>query len=135
MTDLNFPILEYNDPTNYKENGLRHGEEYRVEIKELFEIRKELLLKKNPKIEPMLKDFAVEQLEISSRFAPNITKELKFISNGANLPIEDLVLLNNYTDFRDIELPDEGCSTIHSVNSIDCVSAKPGICTVVPKSI
>ena len=124
MTDLNFPILDYKDPSEYRKNGLMHGEEFRREIKELLEIRKELLLLKNPRIRPHLKEMAKEQYEFSFKFNSDVSTEMKAIAFGANIPLEDLVLLNNYTDFRDISLPEEGCSTIQSVNTIDSVSGQ-----------
>ena len=44
---------------------------------------------------------------------------MKGIAKGAEVSLEDIVILNNYTDFRDIPLPDEGCSTLHVRNEAD----------------
>ena len=43
---------------------------------------------------------------------PLLVEELRGISEGSGLSPEGLVVLNNYTDFRDISLPDEGCSVV-----------------------
>ena len=60
-----------------------------------------------------------KQLEVSEQFSPEITSEMKGIAKGAGVSLEDIVILNNYTDFRDIPLPDEGCSTLHVRNEAD----------------
>ena len=55
---------------------------------------------------------ALKQFDESKKFDASLTDELIGLSEGASIPIEDIVLLNNYTDFRDIQLTDEGCSTV-----------------------
>ena len=37
-------------------------------------------------------------------------KNVRGYVRGAGISIADLVVLNNYTDFRDIQVPDQGCS-------------------------
>ena len=71
------------------------------------------MLAKNPALLRKLDELALEQLKLSRTFAPHIVEEIEGIAAGANLTLTDLVILNNYTDFRDISLPDEGCSTVH----------------------
>ena len=71
------------------------------------------MLAKNPKLAPKLDELAMEQFHMSKKFAPHLASELQGIAKGAGLTIPDLVVLNNYTDFRDIILPEEGCSTVH----------------------
>ncbi len=124
MNDCNFPIILYKPGNNFKNNGVAHGEEFREQIKELFQIRKNLLLEKNPSIKNNIQSLALQQLEETRTFSPDITDEMEGISQGSLLKIEDIVLLNNYTDFRDILLPDEGCSTIQSINSLDSLSGQ-----------
>lgn len=113
MTDFGFPIIKYEKDKTFNEWGLFHGEEFRNGIRELVSIRKELMLQKNPSLKKNLTSLAHQQLEVTRSFSPNITSELEGIAKGSDLPIEDIVILNNYTDFRDIQLPDEGCSTVH----------------------
>ena len=113
MKDLNFPIFEYKKGQSLFHSGIQHGEEFRDSIKELSEIRRELMLKKNPNLSTQLSSLAAQQWDINKKFMPKIHKELEGICQGANVSKEDIVILNNYTDFRDITLPDEGCSTIY----------------------
>ncbi len=131
MKNLNFPLIKYTvphdtkDPLNvYRHFGFIHGETFREAIKELVEIRKELMLKKNPKLAIKLDDLAHKQFVASEKFAPHLARELEAIAMGANLTLTDLVILNNYTDFRDIILPDEGCSTIHSQNEKEALTGQ-----------
>ena len=112
-TNCMFPYIEYAQGKSNKEWGLAHGEEFRKAIAELTEIRRHLMLAKNPKLEKKLDELAMEQFNHSKKFAPHLTDELEGIAKGAGLTIPDLVVLNNYTDFRDIILPEEGCSTVH----------------------
>ena len=39
-----------------------------------------------------------------------MSDELAGIGEGSNISITDLVILNNYTDFRDIQIENQGCS-------------------------
>lgn len=112
-TNCQFPIIQYTPGKNNLEWGLAHGEEFRNAIKELASIRRSLMLEKSMDVLPKLDQLAHEQLELSRKFAPHLVQELVGIAQGANLSITDLVILNNYTDFRDISLPEEGCSSVH----------------------
>jgi len=123
-TDQNFPIINYDLNKSSYQNGVFHGEEYRQGIQELFKIRKNLLLNKNQKLRPYLKDLARQQWNISSQYAPKLIEELQGITDGSGLTKEDLVILNNYTDFRDINLPDEGCSTVHIKTKNNSISGQ-----------
>ncbi len=113
MTDQNFPILEYPSGQHPLEWGRMHGESYRLGIEELVEIRFGLMREKNPALSPAhIQSLAGEQWSATKQFAPELIDELKGISEGSGLSPEQIVLLNNYTDFRDIQLPDEGCSAV-----------------------
>lgn len=117
MNIENFPILEFNSNQTPSERGHIHGETLRAGIKELATIRKELAFNKNTQIKKRFKELALEQLEKNRIFDPNLTEELEAIAKSSNTNIEDLVMLNNYTDFRDLEIPnDEGCSTVSIKN-------------------
>jgi isopenicillin-N N-acyltransferase-like protein len=113
MKDSDFPIITYPASLLSKQRGELHGETHRNGIKELAEIRRELMLAKNPKLSKNLKELALEQFEITKRFDLDQAEEINGIARGAGISLESAVILNNYTDFRDIELPEEGCSTIH----------------------
>lgn len=112
-TNCMFPYIKYQSGKSNYDWGLAHGEEFRIAIAELTEIRRHLMLSKNPKLANKLDELAMEQFHYSKKFAANIASEIEGIAKGAGLTLPDLVVLNNYTDFRDIILPDEGCSTIH----------------------
>jgi isopenicillin-N N-acyltransferase-like protein len=112
-TNCMFPYIQYQKSKSSKEWGLSHGEEFKTAIKELAEIRKGLMLAKNPALAKKLDELALLQFNFSNKFAPHITEELAGIATGSGLTITDIVILNNYTDFRDIILPEEGCSTVH----------------------
>jgi isopenicillin-N N-acyltransferase-like protein len=112
-TNCMFPFIQYQQGKSSYDWGLAHGEEFRIAIGELAEIRRNLMLAKNPRLSKRLDELAMEQFEFSRKFAPNIAKEIEGITKGAALTLSDLVVLNNYTDFRDIILPEEGCSTVH----------------------
>lgn len=116
-TDCGFPIIEYEKGKSFREWGRMHGESYRGAIKELYEIRRELMLNKNPALEKNIIPLADEQLEATRKYAPQLTEELEGIADGSGLTSDQIVILNNYTDFRDIELPEEGCSTVHISNN------------------
>lgn len=115
-TNQNFPHIKYDKNKDHYQWGLSHGEEFKQAIKELVSIRLELMLAKNPLLKNKIKELAYEQWDVSQNFSPYISKEIKGIADGSGLNIEDIIILNNYTDFRDIELKDEGCSTIYSKN-------------------
>jgi isopenicillin-N N-acyltransferase like protein len=112
LKDFGFPYIEYDPQKSPKQWGQKHGEEYREGITQLFNIRKELMLAKSPHLGPYLEPLAKEQWKVTSQFAPHIAEELEGIAEGAALTLTDIIILNNYTDFRDIELPEEGCSTV-----------------------
>lgn len=114
--DCNFPLIKYEPSTEHLNHvawGLQHGEEFKAPIKELVEIRRDLMLAKNPSIKDHLDQLAHAQLENTRTFAPKICEEIVAIAKASGLTIAEIVILNNYTDFRDLTLPEEGCSTIH----------------------
>jgi isopenicillin-N N-acyltransferase-like protein len=110
--DCNFPRIKYYSNQSPYDRGFSHGKAYKESIKELVDIRKGLMLEKSPNLEPHLDQLARKQWEISRELANDLAQEIKGIADGAEATITDIVILNNYTDFRDIELPEEGCSTI-----------------------
>jgi len=123
-TDQNFPYITYPKNQSFGSWGELHGEEFRNGIKELAKIRKELMLEKSPHLLKSLDSLAKEQFLHTETFAPHLTQELIGIARGADLEITDIVILNNYTDFRDLELPEEGCSTIHLQNKTQSLAGQ-----------
>ncbi len=123
-TNFNFPLIKYQKDQNHYQWGFGHGKEYETGIKELIEIRKDLMLKKNPKLLSKLDELAMEQFEITKKVAPHLSEELRGIADGANTTLTNIIILNNYTDFRDIQLPDEGCSTIHLQTQTEVLSGQ-----------
>lgn len=123
-TNCMFPYICYDPGHSNFEWGLKHGEEFRNAITELCDIRKHLMLAKNPKLLNKINSLADEQFFHSKKFAPMIAMEIEGIAKGANLPLSDLVILNNYTDFRDIILPDEGCSSVHIQTASEIMSGQ-----------
>jgi isopenicillin-N N-acyltransferase-like protein len=116
ITNCQFPIINYKDGKSYKNWGQLHGEEFKHSIRELAQIRKSLMLAKNPRLMPKLDSLAQEQFDITFQFCPHIAEEIQGIAEGSNSALTDIVILNNYTDFRDLNFSDEGCSTIHFQN-------------------
>ena len=112
QTDCQFPLIQYDPKGNPSQWGEQHGESFRAPIGELSAIRRQLMLTKNPRLKHSLSSLAQEQMATSQSFSPKLFEEMEGIARGANLTLEDLVILNNYTDFRDLEMPDEGCSTL-----------------------
>ena len=143
LSDCKFPIIDMRD-VKESDWGLEHGQRFKKEIKELSLIRRELMIKKNPKLEGDIDRLANEQLEVSKKYNPQLFHELENISKGSGVSLIDLVILNNYTDFRDIQLNDEGCTTISCKDNMNQVgqtwdmhgSAANYICILIyPKKI
>lgn len=111
------PILELlgSEP---KSLGHQHGEIYRHQIQEIAEIRLERMCEVSQFTKP--KDvlaLAKEHLPLLEKFDQNLFLELLGISEASNTSPEKIVVLNHYTDLRDI--PKEqtdlgGCSIVYS---------------------
>ena len=111
MIDCGFPIIEYEANQSATERGRLHGEEYRDAIKELVEIRTSLMREKNAGLDQQTIDrLALEQWEFTLEYHTDLGSELQGIVDGSGASITDIVILNNYTDFRDIQIDDQGCS-------------------------
>lgn len=100
---------------NPKKVGQIHGETFRKEIRELSEIRKELL-------RDYLKDWSWEDIEALSKKMvrrlkdfPDLFEEFSGICEASHVSEAELVVLNNYTDIRDFSknrqnAAEDGCS-------------------------
>ncbi len=113
MTDQGFPILEFDRQQSPRQWGQMHGESYREGIRELFEIRLALMREKNPRLtSDHIERLAADQWNATSHVEARLTDELQGICDGSGLSRQEIVVLNNYTDFRDIQLENEGCSIV-----------------------
>ncbi|MEM7452895.1 MAG: C45 family peptidase [Planctomycetota bacterium] len=114
MIDHGFPVIDYKHDQTPRERGRMHGETFREGILELAEIRLNLMRHINPNMtEETISELAAQQWMASEVFDRDLTMELQGICDGAGITRDQLVVLNNYTDFRDINLPDEGCSLVY----------------------
>lgn len=113
MVDTGFPILKYEANESDLLRGQKHGESYREAIGELVEIRTSLMREKNSRLtDNDIERLAAEQWQATHEYDSALTDELQGIADGAGLSVQQLVILNNYTDFRDIQVPDQGCSMV-----------------------
>lgn len=102
-----------------KDLGHQHGETYRTQIQEIAEIRLERMCDvsqfKRPKD---VLNLAAQHVPVLEKFDRNLYLELLGISEASNTSVERVIVLNHYTDLRDIPNPDAkdpgGCSIIYS---------------------
>jgi len=99
-----------------RERGRVHGESFRGEIRTLAELRIHLCctVGRFTGADQVLA-VARRHLPVLERFDAGLAAELAGIADGAGLSAEHIVVLNHYTDLRDLE-PDagegDGCSVI-----------------------
>lgn len=114
MHDVDFPIIKYQENDPPRQRGRQHGESFKDAIAELIEIRTRLMLEKNPKLDQIaIETYAAQQWEATCKFDSLLGEELQGIAEGAGISLTELVILNNYTDFRDIEVESQGCSVVY----------------------
>jgi len=101
-----------------REQGRAHGEAFRGEIATLAELRTYLTRTVGdfPSDEAVLQ-CAAEHVAVLEAFDGDLHDELVGIAEGANVRPEAIVVLNHYTDLRDLgrrhaAVPD-GCSMLH----------------------
>lgn len=106
--------------------GHQHGESFRHSIHEIAEIRLERIcaLLPHPKVADVL-SLAGAHLPVLEKFSSELFLELRGIAESSNVSLERLIVLNNYTDLRDIPMDGQrgrnpekedngGCSIIFS---------------------
>lgn len=114
-------VLEGTDPARW---GEQHGESLKDEVKGIYEVRLELTLGRTDlgREENALR-LCERHLPVLERFDRALYEELCGIARGAGLTPAHLVLVNHYTDLRDLSLrhleadpidADAGCSVIFS---------------------
>ncbi len=121
MTGRPLNVLKLNT-TDPKKRGTEHGEALREMVKELSEIRLERVVElgKFPKVKTAL-ELAEAHLPVLQKYDEDLYTELMGIAAGSNVPPAKIVVLNNYTDMRDIPFQrnnkdDGGCTVIFSPN-------------------
>ena len=94
-----------------RRRGHIHGEHYRAKIREIARIRIDLALSqgKLPSEDAVL-DVARRHLPVLAAFDHDLSEELLGIAEGADLDPARVVVLNHYTDLKDID--DEECSSV-----------------------
>ncbi len=111
-------VLELSPGHSPRQWGQAHGESFAKEIAELAEIRLELI-RVNWEVEtfdPIL-ETARRHLPVLEDFDRDLWDELHGISQGSRVDPARIVVLNHYTDLRDLkpkESPEEGCSVVYS---------------------
>ncbi len=102
------------DPSQF---GEQHGEAFRDDIKAAVELRLRLTLERTDLgSASAVYELARYHLPLLERFDKALYDELRGIARGANLTDEAIVVLNHYTDLRDLGMADlkrardEGCS-------------------------
>lgn len=102
MTSRPLHLFEFSgdDPLKL---GHQHGETFRREIYEIAEIRLERICAIPPhrKVKDVLA-LAQEHLPLLQDFDVDLFLEFRGIAEGSNISFEHLVVLNHYTDLRDI---------------------------------
>ena len=94
-------ILEGNDPTHW---GHQHGEVFKEEIRELYKIRLELTLAKTRMgNEAKVLEVAKAHLPVLRAFDEPLANEMRGIAEASGLTEAQILLVNHYTDLRDID--------------------------------
>ena len=114
-------VFEYATGGSPRTWGQSHGEAFRGPVAELAEIRTELTMEiAGHRSRRALLSLASQHLPVLERFDRRLFEELLGIAEGANLDAASVVVLNHYTDLRDIAAPgwkdgtEEGCSVVYS---------------------
>ncbi len=106
-------FFEFPSGASARERGRIHGEAFRREIHELAQIRINLIRERHPSVSShKIKNEARLQFEQTSEWNEYLGEELMGISEAAKIDLEEIVVLNNYTDFRDLPLEEQGCTTV-----------------------
>lgn len=96
---------------SHREMGLQHGEALRQPIRELAAIREDLVRRRMPRWRVGdIHALARGMLGVLARH-PAACAEFDGIAQASGVSPEALMVLNNYTDMRDFDDTDEGCST------------------------
>jgi isopenicillin-N N-acyltransferase-like protein len=87
--------------------GEQHGETFKNEIHGIYDVRLRLMLQKTDlSTEENVLALARHHLPVLERFDPGLATELDAIARAAGLTPAHLVVVNHYTDLRDLSLRD-----------------------------
>ena len=88
-------------------HGEQHGEAFKTSIHEIYAIRLRLMLERTDLVdEQTVLALARHHLPVLERFDAGLYAELHGIARGAGSLPEQLLVLNHYTDLRDLGLKD-----------------------------
>jgi len=121
-TSSSIQLAEF-DQDDPAARGEAHGELWRAEIQELAAIRTQLTIAKGGfRDAAEVTAIAALHLPLLAAFSPDLHAELLGIARGAATTPEQIVILNHYTDLRDVP-----ASVLHE--PIEPVVDDPGGCT------
>lgn len=118
MSAIRLLELQGTDPAKW---GEQHGESFRDDIKAIAAIRMELTLSKTDfGTQENVLALARHHLPLLQQFDAALFAELNGIARGAKVTPEEIVVVNHYTDLRDLRLADlkrlsgetDGCSAL-----------------------
>ena len=93
--------------TNPRHHGQQHGEACRDDVRGLYELRLRLMLERTDlKTEANVCALAERHLPILKDFSADLHAELEGIAEGSGLSPAQILVLNHYTDLRDLGLKD-----------------------------
>ncbi|HET6584446.1 MAG TPA: C45 family peptidase, partial [Nannocystaceae bacterium] len=107
------------DQVSSAARGRAHGELWRSEIRELAELRMQLCLARGAFADAaQVSAIARLHLPVLARHLPELFDELLGIAQGADLTPEQIVVLNHYTDLRDVppsvlDAEPDGCTALY----------------------
>ena len=114
MRELNYPKGK-----SYRQWGEIHGETFREEIMMLAELR--LYLAKTVggfKSDEDVLELAGKHAAVSKAFCSDLHSELEGIAHASGVSLEKIIVLNHYTDLRDLgpasTAGDGGCTVVYS---------------------
>lgn len=114
-------VLEGDDPTGW---GHQHGETLRAEIEAAYKVRLELVLQKTDlRNESEAVALCEKHIPILQRFDDALMHEMVGIGEGAGLSLSQIILLNHYTDLRDLRrhhLSETGSATLDDDGDQGC---------------
>lgn len=113
------------------ERGRVHGETFRSEIGEICDIRLELARRIGGfESDAAVQEIAAEHLPVLASYDVDLHAELLGIAEGAGRSAEDIVVLNHYTDLRDLgpagqpSWDDGGCTALFAKSPAGAIFAQ-----------
>lgn len=112
-------VLKIERGLTAEQRGEMHGETFRREIKELAQIRTDLIMWAWDHSNPSeVLERAKQHLRPLQEYDQDLYSEFHGIARAAGITEESLLVLNHYTDLRDLGMAqhalEEGCSILHA---------------------